>query len=307
MTKRRKIIILLVIGIPIFLVALAIILITVMKPPLPEPVAPVEKKTVPADWLTETEDEEESGSLAEVVEDEEEAKATKSNLSFSSTGSLAFFNDGKPFGTESYQLTISEQGASLSSSGYFQFKVVLATIRVTYTQSLNTDTALRPTDYSLDFKAPLGFGQQIEAQFSSDTLNLIRNDERESITVDPSRILVLGTFSTYALVPALFEARAENGKQSFDVLILGGPPRERASDGESDSLSVLIVERIEDALLRTETGRLAVDQYRIVSELGNSFLFAKGKEFLAFIAGDEEETLFVYRSDYFPNGFTLVR
>lgn len=310
MTKRRKIIIGLVVGIPVFLVGLAVLLITLLEPPLPEPIAPVEEKTVPSDWLAESPDEDQSESDAQDEETRSEngIRTGEANLPFNSTGSLAFFGGGKPFGSESYQLTITEEGATLSSTGLFEFRVVLATIRVTYTQSLQTDYELRPTNYTLDFKAPLGFGQQIEARFSDDTLTLIRKEEVEKVPVDTSRVLVLGTFSTYALVPALFEARAENGRQSFDVLVLGGPPREASSDqGESNRLPVLTVERLADAILEIDTGRLVVDQYRIQSELGDSLLLAKGKEFLGFIAGEEEETLFVYRSDYFPNGFTLVR
>jgi len=44
MTKRRKIIIGLVVGIPVFLVGLAVLLITLLEPPLPEPIAPVEEE-----------------------------------------------------------------------------------------------------------------------------------------------------------------------------------------------------------------------------------------------------------------------
>lgn len=310
MTKRRKIIIGLVVGIPVFLVGLAVLLITLLEPPLPEPIAPAEEKTVPSDWLAESPDDDQSESDAQDEETRSEngIRTGEANLPFNSTGSLAFFGNGRPFGTESYQLTITEEGATLSSAGHFLFSVVLATVRVTYTQSLQTDDELRPIEYTLDFKAPLGFGQQIEARFSDDTLTLIRKEEVEKVPVDTSRVLVLGTFSTYALVPALFEARAENGRQSFDVLIFGGPPREASSDqGEGNRLPVLTVERLADAILEIDTGRLVVDRYRIRSELGDSLLLAKGKEFLGFIAGDEEETLFVYRSDYFPNGFTLVR
>jgi hypothetical protein len=35
-------------------------------------------------------------------------------------------------------------------------------------------------------------------------------------------------------------------------------------------------------------------------------LYARGVELLGLYAGDEEESLFVYRADYFKNGFEVV-
>ena len=310
MTKRRMVIIGVIIGIPVLLVGVALLFVTVFRPPLPEPIVPIEEKIFPSTWLAGSTDDEPSGiHIQDAASDSEEIlPSTHAGVPFNSTGSLAFLGNGRPFGTESYQLQISEEGATLSSVGYFSFKVVLATVRVTYTQSLKTDKELRPTAYTLDFNAPLGLGQRIQAEISVDTATLIRNEARETVLVNVSRILVLGTFSTYALVPALFEARAEGDRVDFDVLIFGGPPRQTSSDQRGDGdLPALTVERLQDAILETKTVRLVVDRYRIQSEFGESFLFAKGKELLGLLAGSKEERLFVYRTDYFPNGFTLAR
>jgi hypothetical protein len=310
MTKRRKVIIGVIIGIPVVLVGVALLLVTVFRPSLPEPVASVEEKTIPTAWLTEsTGDETDKVNTQDIAADATEASPPiRTRAPFSSNGALVFVSNGRSFGTESYELQISEEGTTLSSAGYFSFKVVLATVRVTYTQSLKTDDELRPTDYTLDFNAPLGLGQRIQAQISADTATLLREEVREIVPVKADRILVLGTFSTYALVPALFEARAEGDGVDFDVLIFGGPSHQASSQQSEDGdLPVLTVERLQDAILETETVRLVVDRYRIQSELGESFLFAKGKEFIGFLAGDGEGTLLVYRSDYFPKGFTLVR
>jgi len=51
---------------------------------------------------------------------------------------------------------------------------------------------------------------------------------------------------------------------------------------------------------------LDVDCYRVSSDLGESELFAYGDEFLAFRSSDEEESLWVYRSDFFPEGIEVV-
>ena len=40
--------------------------------------------------------------------------------------------------------------------------------------------------------------------------------------------------------------------------------------------------------------------------MGDSDLYARGLEFLALRAGDEKNTLWVYRADYFPDGVEIV-
>jgi len=283
---------------------------------LSETTTEIEQREIPSSWLVEPDA---SGSPQAVVsssdaKDPEGDKATEPERAgargvapFVSTGSLVFVGDGRPFGAESYHLTVTEEGTTLTSSGHFAFKVVVATVRVTYDQTLRTDGYLRPVAYSLAFDAPLGFSRKVEAAISADTATVLTGENRRDLPVDPNRVVVLGTFSTYALLPALFELRANEGAASFEVLMFGGPPDQaRGNQVGNDDLPSMRVERCDDALLEAGPIQLAADRYRITSDLGESILFAKGNEFLGLLAGEGDETLLVYRADFFPNGFAVA-
>jgi len=117
---------------------------------------------------------------------------------------------------------------------------------------------------------------------------------------------VLVTFSTYVLLPRLASLRREDGQATFDVLVFVGPPGRGPSDADTDSLPIMTVERVGTAFLRTSDLRLEVDRYLVTSDLGESELYARGDEFLALHAGDSDDPLWVYRSDFFPDGIEVV-
>lgn len=224
-----------------------------------------------------------------------------------STGKLTLIGDGKPFGEEAYELTISEDRATLHSSGRFWFKVVLATVHVTFEQTFEGDGDLRPVMYVAEFHAPLGFDRSIRATVEDDKVTVERSGDTEQIQIEPEKAFTLGTFSTYVLLPRLFSLRRDNGSASFEVLVFGGPPDQGSdADPSEDGFPVMTVERIGTASLRAGDILFDVDCYLVSSDLGESELFARGEEFLAFRAGDEDESLWVYRSDFFPDGIEIV-
>ena len=51
---------------------------------------------------------------------------------------------------------------------------------------------------------------------------------------------------------------------------------------------------------------LSADRYRLETTYGDSYLFAKDRELLAFLAGEGDESLLAYRADYFPDGLELA-
>jgi hypothetical protein len=226
---------------------------------------------------------------------------------FSSSGALSFVGDGRRFGSEAYQLDIDENGAILESSGVFEFKVVV-TVRATFHQSLTADGELRPRAYALDFSAPLGIRREVRGEIGDDSVLFTDGDGRREVPVDPGRAFVLGTFSTYALIPALFSARQTDGSAVFDVLVFGGPPHQEDESlaEEPDGLPTMRVVRLEVGVIRSGDIELSVDRYGLESAFGDSLLFAKDGEFLGMIAGEGEDRLFVYRSDYFPDGFEIT-
>jgi hypothetical protein len=68
----------------------------------------------------------------------------------------------------------------------------------------------------------------------------------------------------------------------------------------------MTIERAGTASLRAGGILLDADRYLVSSGLGESELFARGDEFLALRAGTEDESLLVYRSDFFPDGIEIV-
>jgi len=223
-------------------------------------------------------------------------------------GSLVFIGNGRRFGEETYELVVGEEGASLTSSGAFEVRILLATFRATFSQSLTEDAALRPTSYALHLDAPFGFGREIRTEISADGAVSTPGKEGSNLVVDPDRASMMGTFSTYTLLPFAFKAREESGVASFDVLAFTGrsEPEHGRSGSPGGGLTSVSVERLGNGSIRADGREIQVERYRVRSALGDSVLLARQDEFLGFLAGEGNETLFVYRSDYFPRGFDLL-
>jgi hypothetical protein len=305
-TRRRKIIFW-ALGATVAAVgglAIAVVLST------PKPVdlsLDAEVKEIPSGWL-------EDGTTAAPAESgEPESSGAEASVSLEPdaesaprvfTGRLAIVGDGKPFGEEAYELTISGDRTVLRSTGRFWFKVVLATIQVTFEQTFEADGSLRPTLYAADFAAPLGFDRSVLATVDDDRVMVEGSDGAQEIRIDPGETFTLGTFSTYALLPRLFALRSDEGSASFEVLVFGGPPN-RGDEDVSD-LPTMTVERMGTAALVADGVLLDVDCYLVTSDLGESELYAYGEEFLAFRSTGEDGSLWVYRSDFFPEGVDVV-
>lgn len=287
--RRRVTRIALGVGVGIGLLALALVLAIHFTSPSPDIAsAAVPQKQAPTDWASGTQ-------LPE---------PTIGSAPWSSTGSLALSADGRPFGDETYRIDVSTDGVSLSSTGRFWFKVVLATVRVAFQQRWEGTADLVPSSYFLHLDAPLGQGQEIAGRLKEGRYVVRRNGAETVIPMVPGRAVVLGMFSTYAIVPLLFAEREVDGVATFDALAFGGPPG--AASGDSGELPVVVVERAGTVDVIIDGISIAVDRLRIRSPYGDSLLYAKGREFLALTAGAADRPLVVYRSDYFPNGFSLA-
>lgn len=224
------------------------------------------------------------------------------------SGSLTITGDGRRFGEETYELSVGSDGTYLTSSGVFELRVLVVSVRASFTQSLTEDAAFRPTAYTLHLDAPLGFGRDVQEEIAADGAVVTRGEDGAGTRINPDHTLVLGTFSTYALIPFVFEARQREGIASFEVLTVFGPPGQRQPDDSAGrSSDELTVERLGDATILVDARELTVERYRIRNGTGDSLLFARDDEFLGFLGGDESHTLFVYRSDYFPKGFQVLR
>ncbi len=312
MTRRRKVL-LWVLGGGVTVIGGLVVAFVLSSPRVADLPLDVEAKEIPSSWLEEetpvasdfpdvgpenaapTEAAETQPLIASTVDVPAEPVV--------STGRLAMIGDGKPFGEEAYELVISDDRAILRSSGRFWFKVVLATVQVTFEQTFEAGGDLRPVEYAAEFHAPLGFDRSIRATVDEDRVTVEESGGTEEIRIEPERTFALGTFSTYVLLPRLFALRQDERSASFEVLVFGGPPdRGSEDDSEEAGLPVMTIEHMGTASLLAGDLVLEADCYRVSSNLGESELYARGDEFLAFRSGDGDESLWVYRSDFFPDG-----
>lgn len=295
------------IGVPVFVGGgLWIALLLTSAPPGAMP--PSEQRKIPSAWIAPPSN---APGRTTAVGPEEEPEPDRSSVvaptippPFSSSGSIVFFGNGRRFGEEQYDVRIDDTGAALTSTGVFEFKILITTVQATFRQTLTADPSLRPQRYALSIDAPFGRGREVRGEIAFDRAAIVSGKDRREFAIDPDRTIVLGTFSTYALLPALFE-RAGGGADvaSYDVLMLSGLPRRAETDGPLPTISI---RRDGTARIRTDEIDLVVDRYAVESSLGRNMLLAVGSEFLALVAGSGDESLLVYRSDYFPSGFELV-
>lgn len=306
MKRRTKWIVGLAVGIPIVLIGIVVLVLLLTSPNPDAELASIEIKELPDAWLQEAS--EVPVDLEPGTEDpapEEEARSSLDDLGLPISGTLVMQGDERPFGEETFQIAIEEDRVVLRTNGKFWFKALIATITIPFDQILVLDSELRPLTLSSTFDAPLGFGRSIHAEFEDERAVVRSGDDVSEYAVALDHAFVMGTFSTYAIVPLLYKLRQSEGVVSFDVLVFGGPPN-RDEETEDDGLPEMRVEKIEDGTIRFDDQELTVSRYVISGDMGNMTLYARGVELLGLYAGGDEESMFVYRADYFENGFEVV-
>jgi len=317
--KRKWIRVLLFIagGLVVVVVGLLIVLRLTAPPPIGDS-SGESARDLPESWLTTTEDRDNSAADSSAqappsAQTMQTASATAElappvlpteSRTRSLSGRLIFYGGERPFGEEAYEIESDGDGALLTSTGEFRFRALVATLRVVFDQRLEADADFVPLLYESSFDAPLGFDREVRSEFADGIARTTASGNQTETPIRSDRVAVLGTFSTYALLPILFAERAVDDRASFDVLVLGGPPG--SEDEESDSLPSLSMERLSPIDIRASEKTLSVDAYLVRSDLGLSLLLAKDEEFLAFLAGDEDGTMSVFRSDFFPDGFEIL-
>ncbi len=305
MKRRTKWFIGLALGIPIALIGGVILVLLLTSPTPAAELASIETKELPNAWLQE----ESEGSIdlepnTENAVPEEEIRPSLDDLGLPISGTLVMQGDERPFGEETFQLALEGDRVALHSDGRFWFKALITTIAVAFDQVLVLDSGLRPLMLSSIFDAPLGFGRDMRVKLEDSRAVIQWGDNFREYVVALDQVFVLGTFSTYVLVPLLYELRQSKGAVSFDVLVFGGSPN-RDEEIDADRLPEMRVEKIEDGAIRFDDQELIVSRYEISGDMGTMMLYARGVELLGLHAGDDEESLFVYRADYFENGFEI--
>jgi len=320
--RRWPLVVGITVAVLILLLGGLVLILRITSPPPLAPAADTEPAEIPASWLAVSEDPvevqtpstapeqsssaaegsapaAEPGAEAEGMEASTENVATRAD--FDAVGSIVFYGDGRAFGEESYSLHIDAEGGALRSTGEFRFKVVLATIRLAFEQSLQLDIDLVPLTYAASYDAPLGMGREVRIDVTDRETSLGSGESARTVRLTDQTV-IQGTFSTYALLPYLMTQAGSQAERTFDVLVLGGPPD---SEQSTDALPTLQIEQPERLTLLARGQEILVDGYRVRSDLGESLLLAKGPEFLALLAGGDDRSLAVIRSDLFPDGFEL--
>jgi len=315
--RRTKWILGLSVGVPTILIVVVLLVLRLLSPNTELKLASIEVKDLPGVWtqespaidVNETADDANDDASNEITIpiEGQDAEAvvlppTIDAFELPISGTLVMVNGGKPFGEESFDLTREGDGVMLRSNGTFWFKALVATITLKYDQVLQLDSYLRPISLASAFDAPLGFGRKMQAEFSDESAIVRTGDDVEEFSVDLERAFVLGTFSTYAIIPLLYELRQFEGEVSLETMIFGGPPNS-SGDAETEGLPETRISRIEDTTIQFDDRQLEVSQYQISGGMGTMTLFAHGVEMLGLFAGDDEESMFVYRADYFEDGF----
>ena len=311
MSKRRRWILGFSIGVP---VGLAIVLgsaVIVLRLTAPEaaPLDPVQPKEIPIEWESPT-DPVSSGHRVPTNGSPDGSLQTSSiaappTLAFATDGSLTMLTGDRPFGEETYRITLEDDGLTLTARGRFYFKVLVATVNVAYEQTLRADSSLSPAAYSASFQAPFGRSESIDVRIEEGHATITRGEEIERISLPAERVFVLGTFSSYALVPLAYSLWQTQSRVSADVLVFGGPPSQDDASS-NDEFPRITIEQLSDEIVEIDGQSLQVDRYLVSSSLGDGVVLAKGFDFLGFISGSGHETLQVYRSDYFPNGLFVT-
>jgi hypothetical protein len=302
--RRSKWLLGLGIGIPLSLLALLALVLRLTSPSPESALSSVEVRDLPQAWIEEP---------ARIEEEPEDAVADTEpivkmpsieSIGLPLSGILAIQGNGRTFGEESYMLTLDADGVTLKGKGEFWFKVLLATIRARFEQTLRMSLDLQPQALVSSFDAPLGFSRDIEASIGGSLVTVRSGDEDRTYQVSSDRVFVLNTFATYAVIPLLFALHPVDKPVDLQTLMLGGPPSQGGAE-PGKSLPVMTVERIDDGVVRFDGRDLAVSRYLISSETGTMTLYARGAEFLGLFAGNGDESLFVYRADYFKGGFEI--
>jgi len=305
MKRRTRWILGLGIGIPLALVAVAALLLLLSDTDPESTLSSIDVKDLPSDWETADPAASAAEDEAEVIAPDPAAEArTIESIGLPLTGTLVMTGDGTPFGEETYTLSLQDGVAVLHASGEFWFKALIATITIGFEQTLEMDRTLRPRGLTASFDGPLGFDRKLRADVGASSASVTSGDEVRQIDLHAEDLFVVNTFSTYALVPLLFELRQPDEAIDFETLLLGGPPSAGDPD-DSAELPMMKVERTTDGTIRYQGRDLPVARYRISGDTGEMILYARGIEVLGVYAGDEDGSLFVYRADYFDGGFEI--
>ncbi|MCS6902808.1 MAG: hypothetical protein NZO41_00790 [Candidatus Bipolaricaulota bacterium] len=264
---------------------------TTALPPLPELPAP--PPAPPSDSPT-----------PEPVSQEEPSATLK--VGVLDQGKLTIEGRGQPFATEEYSLKRLESGEIvLESKGTLMFKIAFINTQATFVQVMRFDSERRPLSYQLALHGPVGIGNRKVSALFNETEGVLSDGEKEStIQLPEEPFLLLGMFSSYALL-TLWAEPAE--PLTLKVITLRGERGAGAPPTPEVTLERLGTVRLQGG----ESTSTAAEEYLLQSERFSLKFYRDGERFLGMrsVATEKEPegVFFIYRSDLFPKGFTVLQ
>lgn len=221
-------------------------------------------------------------------------------------GRLTIEGRGRQFATEEYSLKRLPTGELvLESQGRLTFKIAFINTQATFLQVMRFDAERRPLSYQLAINGPVGIGNRKVSALFHATEGLLSDGESESaVSLPQEPFLLLGMFSSYTVL-ALWADAPE--PLSLKIISLRG--ERRAGEPAPPTLTVTL-ERLGAVSLQAPDGmHIAAEEYLLKSERFSLTFYRDGERFLGMrsVATEKEPegSFFIYRSDLFPEGFTV--
>ncbi len=217
------------------------------------------------------------------------------------SGTLVIEIRSRRIGTEDYTLERRETGELvLHSQGTLKFKIALFDVEATFEQVIVFTAQRRPTSYQLALNGPVGIGnRRVSARFGAAT-GIVDNGERRSeIALPEEPFLLLGMFSSYAVVPLWAQPTAS---QRLKVISLRGDRRDQGD-------TWVLLEYVGPVTLRNAQGDLLeAQEYLLTSERLTLKLYLSGERLLALQndTNKSDESFRLYRHDLFPRDFEVL-
>lgn len=217
------------------------------------------------------------------------------------SGKLAIEIRGRHIGTEDYTLERRENGELvLHSQGTLKFKIAFFDVEAAFEQVIAFAAQRRPVSYQLALNGPVGIGnRRVSVRFGAAT-GIVDNGERRSeIALPEEPFLLLGMFSSYAVVPLWAQPDAS---QKLNVISLRGDRRDQGDIW-------VLLEYVRPVTLRNAQGDLLeAEEYLLKNERLTLKLYLSGERLLALQndTNKSDESFRLYRHDLFPRDFEVL-
>lgn len=213
------------------------------------------------------------------------------------SGTLAIDIRGQRIGTEDYTLERRENGELvLRSQGELRFKIAWFDVKATFEQVITFTAQRRPMSYQVALDGPIGIGRRrINASFGTTTGTVMDGERRSELALAEEPFLVLGMFSSYAILPLWATPEAP---QKLKVVTLRGDRRD----------VWVVLEYVGPVTLYDAQGNsFAAEEYLLKGERLTLKFYLSGERLLA-LHNDtrkDNERFLLYRHDIFADTFAV--